>query len=376
MIKHKGYRYRIYPNATQRELIAKTIGCARFVYNHMLAESIAAHKQGERFVNRNAFNYRLTSLKAEYPWLSEADATALTAADDDLADAFSRFFKKQNGFPNYHKKKNGGSYTSKCVNGNIVIRDKHIKLPKLGLVKASIHRDAPPDAIIKSATVRIEPDGRFYVSILYEYDEAVPPVMPASYVGLDYKLDGLYMSSDGETASMPEYFRKAERKLAREQRRLSRKKGSLKGEEKSSNWKKQQRRVNRIHAHVANQRRDFLHKKSSEIANRYDVVCVEDLNMRSMSNKGFGNGKATMDNGYGLFLNMLEYKLADRGKLFVKVDKWFPSSQICNGCGSIHKLELSERTYRCPDCGTVIDRDLNAALNIKDEGLRILRKSA
>ena len=244
------------------------------------------------------------------------------------------------------------------------------------MVKASIHRDAPPDAIIKSATVRIEPDGRFYVSILYEYDEAVPPVMPASYVGLDYKLDGLYMSSDGETASMPEYFRKAERKLAREQRRLSRKKGSLKGEEKSSNWKKQQRRVNRIHAHVANQRRDFLHKKSSEIANRYDVVCVEDLNMRSMSNKGFGNGKATMDNGYGLFLNMLEYKLADRGKLFVKVDKWFPSSQICNGCGSIHKLELSERTYRCPDCGTVIDRDLNAALNIKDEGLRILRKSA
>ena len=153
-------------------------------------------------------------------------------------------------------------------------------------------------------------------------------------------------------------------------------KGSKKGETKSANYLKQLQKVNRIHRHIANQRLDNLHKISTEIANQYDVVCVEDLNMRSMSNKGFGNGKATLDNGYGQFLKMLDYKLSDRNKYLVKVDKWFPSSQICHCCGSVHHemKDLSVRTMKC-DCGLTIGRDQNAAINIKNEGLRILNNA-
>ena len=148
-------------------------------------------------------------------------------------------------------------------------------------------------------------------------------------------------------------------------------KGSKKNESKSNNYIKQLRKTNRIHRHIANQRNDNLHKLSTEIANLYDIVCVEDLNMTAIGNKGFKNGKATYDNGYGMFLNMLEYKLADRGKAFVKVDKFYPSSQLCSCCGNRKKLELSDRKYICT-CGLEIDRDLNAAINIKNEGLRLL----
>jgi putative transposase len=153
-------------------------------------------------------------------------------------------------------------------------------------------------------------------------------------------------------------------------------KGSKKNEPKSNNYLKQLKKVNKIHKHISNQRLDNLHQKSTEIANQYDIVCVETLNMRAMSNKGFGNGKATLDNGYGMFLNMLAYKLSDRGKYLIKVDKWFPSSQICSCCSNRHPMSLSDRVYRCECCGLTIDRDVNAAINIKNEGLRLLKESA
>ena len=377
MIRHKGYRYRIYPTEEQRELIAMTIGHARFVYNHMLEKSIEAYKSGESITSRNAFNYMLTSLKREYTWLYDVDSTALTAANDHLADAFKFFFRKQCGFPKFKsKRRDRASYISKCVNGNIHLEGKAIRLPKLGMVRAKIHRQPKADWKIKSATVSRDSDGKHYVSVLFEFEADVPSVTPVTAIGLDYKSDGLYMDSEGNIGSNHKCFRESHAKLAREQRKLSRKKGSRKGEAKSNNYLKQQTKVAKLHKHISNQRLDNLHKLSTEIANQYDVVCVESLNMRAMSNKGFGNGKATLDNGYGIFLNMLEYKLSDRGKHFVKIDKWFPSSQICHECGTIHKLELSERTYRCPDCGAVIDRDLNAALNIRDEGLRILHKAS
>jgi putative transposase len=195
-------------------------------------------------------------------------------------------------------------------------------------------------------------------------------------LGLIMRLMGLYTDNNGGKGTNHKYYRESHTKLAKEQRRLSRKIGNKKGSEKSHNYLKQLRKVNKIHRHIANQRLDNLHKISTEIANRYDVVCVEDLNMRLMSNKCFGNGKATLDNGYGLFLNMLEYKLSDRGKYFVKVDKWFPSSQICHNCGTLHPemKDLSNRVMDC-DCGCHIDRDKNAAQNILQEGLRLLNKS-
>ena len=390
---NKAIKYRIYPTAKQVELINNTFGCVRFVYNHMLAESIDTYAKGENFASRNAFNYRLTSLKKEYAWLCNVDSTALQGANDHLADAFSRFFKKQNDFPVFHKKKYEGCYTSKCVNKSIRLEDKAIRLPKLGVVRAKIHRQPKTDWKLKSATVRREDDGKYYVSVLFEFEADVSSSEPVRSVGLDYKSDGLYMDSEGNIGSNHKYFREGLERLAKAQRKLSRmmedniagyRTGPKGGRvpvykrplSECKNIQKQKLKVAKIHRHIANQRLDNLHKLSTEIANQYDVVCVESLDMKSMSNKGFGNGKATLDNGYGLFLDMLEYKLHDRGKYFIRVDKWFPSSQICHSCGSIHKLDLSERTYRCPDCDAVLDRDLNAALNIRDEGLRILKEAS
>ncbi len=222
---------------------------------------------------------------------------------------------------------------------------------------------------LKSATVSMDSDGKFYASCLFEYEELIAVNGSTDKViGLDYKSDGLYMDSDGNIGSNHKYYRESHDKLARAQCKLKHKTIG------SNNYRKQQLRINRIHKHIANQRLDNLHKLSTEIANRVDTVCVESLNMRSMSNKGFGNGRATMDNGYGMFLNMLEYKLIGRGKRLIEVDKWFPSTQICSCCGSRKKLAFNERIYKC-SCGLSIDRDLNAAINIRNEGLRILQSA-
>lgn len=233
--------------------------------------------------------------------------------------------------------------------------------------------------LIKSATVSQSSDGKYYASVLFTFQDSVITYIPDidNAIGLDYASDGLYVDNNGNVGSNHKYYRESHKKLAKEQRKLSRKKGSLKNEEKSKNYLKQLRKVNKIHTHIANQRLDNLHKISTEIANRYDVVCVETLNMRAMSNKGFGNGKATLDNGYGMFLSMLAYKLADRGKYLVKVDKWYPSSQICHCCGVRHPemKDLKIRKMKCA-CGLEMGRDQNAAINILHEGLRMLTSVA
>ena len=372
MKKNKAIKYRIYPNKGQQSLILKTFSCSRFVYNYMLEQSIKAHENGESLCTRNSFNYLLPSLKKEFVWLKEVDSKALESANDNLAVAFLKFFKKDMNFPKFHKKKLSSSYTTRCINGNIALLDKGIKLPKLGKVRASLHRMPKKDWKLKSATVSQSSDGKFYASVLFEYESDINYQADLNNaIGLDYASNGLFIDSNGRRGTNHKYYREAQKKLAKEQRKLSRMKGSKKNEPKSNNYIKQLRKVNRVHRHIANQRLDNLHKISTEIANRYDVVCVESLNMRSMANKVFGNGKATMDNGYGMFLRMLEYKLSDRGKTLVKVDRFYPSSQLCSCCGNRKKLELSERKYICT-CGLEIDRDLNAAINIKNEGLRLL----
>lgn len=296
-----------------------------------------------------------------------------------LHNCFDKKRKKRNAFPNFKSEKHSRkSYTTNNQNGTVaVIDNQYIRLPKIGKVKAVIHRVPSADWNVKSATISQDSDGKFYASVLFEYDKTIVSVpVSDNAIGLDYASDGLYVDDKGSIGSNHKYYREAHNKLAKEQCRLSHKVGSKKNETKSNNYMKQLRKVNKIHKHIANQRLDYLHKTSTEIANQYDVVCVESLNMRSMSNKGFGNSKATMDNGYGMFLNMLEYKLAERGKHFVKVDKWFPSSQICHQCGATHKemKDLTIRTMEC-DCGLTISRDQNAAINIKNEGLRILKSA-
>ena len=320
---NKAIKYRLYPNDEQKVMFAKTFGCCRFVYNQLLALQKQRYKDGESHLSKLKSNeFATRTLKKDYDFLKEID-----------------------------------------------------KFAKVGMVKAVIHKLPKDDWKLKSVTVSQDSVGNYFASVLFEYEqEDIPSVSKSSTnaIGLDYKSDGLYMDSNGNKAGVHKYYRESHKKLAKQQRRLSRKAGSKKNETKSSNYFKQMRKVNRIYRKIANQRLDSLHKKSTEIANQYDIVCVEDLDMKAIGNKGFGNGKATFDNGYGMFLNMLDYKLKERGKYFVKVDKWYPSSQICHCCGSVKKLDLKDRVYTC-DCGYTGDRDHNAAINILTEGLRILQ---
>lgn len=372
------YKYRLYPNAEQQVLFAKTFGCCRKIWNLMLADRNKAYQEDKTSIEPKPASY-----KEDYPFLKEVDSLALANVQLNQRKAFKEFFKsckaKKNdrGFPKFKSAKTSKrSYTTNNQNGTIEIGDGFIKLPKVGKVKAVIHRKAEAGWMLKSATVSQSSDGNFWCSVLFEYENQADSVCidTDKTIGLDYKSDGLYCDSNGNVATCHKFYRESQTKLAKEQRKLSRKKGNKKGETKSNNFLKQQKRVNKIHRHIANQRNDFLHKISTEIANQYDVIAVEDLNMRSLSNKGFGNGKATMDNGYGAFLNMLEYKLNRRGKYFVKVDRFYPSSQTCHICGYINPevKNLSVRKWICPACGTAHDRDINAAVNIRNEGLRLL----
>lgn len=369
---NKAIKYRLYPTTEQCIMFAKTFGCCRKVYNLMLSDKIESYKSTGKFANVTPAKY-----KKDYPFLKEVDSLALANTQLNLQNAFRNFLnksrKKKNGFPKFKSAKHSRkSYTTNNQHGTISIIDNAVKLPKIGKIKAVIHRRPDADWIIKSATISQERDGSYYISILFEFEKIITQITKSdNAIGLDYKSDGLYADSNGNIGTNHKYYRESHRKLAKAQRKLSRMLGSKKGEAKSNNYMKQLCKVNKIHRHIANQRLDNLHKISTEIANQYDAVCVESLNMKAMSNKSFGNGKATLDNGYGLFLNMLEYKLADRGKYFIKVDKWFPSSQICSCCGSRKKLTLADRIYKC-NCGLTIDRDVNAAINIKNEGLRLL----
>ena len=373
---NKAIKYRVYPTTEQIIMFAKTFGCCRKVYNLMLSDKVESYKSTGKFATVTPAKY-----KKDYPYLKEVDSLALANKQLDLQEAFRKRFskscKKKNGFPKYKSAKHSRkTYTTNNQKGTVAIIDnKYIKLPKIGKVRAVIHRIPDGDWVIKSATVSQESDGKYYVSVLFEFDNIINPYVAdkTNAIGLDYASDGLYVDNNGNVGTNHKYYRESYDKLAKEQRKLSRMQGSKKGEAKSHNYIKQLRKVNKIHRHIANQRLDNLHKISTEIANQYDVVCVESLNMRSMSNKGFGNGKATLDNGYGMFLSMLEYKLSDRSKYLVKVDKWFPSSQICHRCGTLHPemKNLVIRTMKC-DCGLTISRDQNAAINILQEGLRLL----
>ena len=373
-------KYRLYPTSEQKIMFAKTFGCCRKVYNLMLAEKIESYKTTGKFAAVTPAKY-----KNDFPYLKEVDSLALANVQLNLQSAFKNHFdknrRKKTGFPKFKSAKHSRkSYTTNNQNGTVAIIDnRYIRLPKIGKIKAVIHRVPGTNWKLKSATVSCDSDGKYYVSVLFEYENSASTyvVDENNAIGMDYASDGLYVDDKGNMGTNHKFYRESHKKLAKEQRRLSRKKGSRKGEDKSHNYLKQQRKVNRIHTHIANQRKDNLHKISTEIANQYDIVCVESLNMRNMSNSGFGNGKATLDNGYGMFLDMLEYKLANRGKYLVKVDKWYPSSQICHCCGKRHPemKDLKIRTMRC-ECGCVMDRDRNAAMNIKKEGLRILNSVA
>ena len=366
--QNKAFKFRLYPNKEQQELLAKTFGCVRFVYNKMLAERKEIYekfKDDKEKLKEQKFPTP-AKYKDEFPFLKEVDSLALANAQIHLQNAYKNFFEGRAAFPKFKSKKHKQSYTTNMVNGNIKMEDGHIKLPKFKKpMKMKQHREIPADYKIKSCTISKTKTGKYYISILTEYEKDIRPVKIQKVVGLDFAMDGLYVDSEqGEKANYPRYYRQALDKLAKAQRILSRRK---KG---STRWEKQRLKVAKLHDKIANQRRNFLHHKSKELAANYDAVIIEDLDMKGMS-QALSFGKSVHDNGWGMFISFLEYKLKEQGKQLVKIDKWFPSTKKCSRCGNEKEMSLSERVYKCT-CGLVLDRDYNSAINIKKEGLRLL----
>lgn len=370
---NKAYRFRIDPSAEQEVLIRKTFGCVRFLWNQMLSERqviYELHKDDKEALRR--LKYRTPAgYKAEYQWLREVDSLALCNAQLNLNSAFQKYFhEKGTGYPKFKSRKNPvQSYTTNNQGGTVRVMEdgKHVRIPKLGDIRIRLHRQIPDGHKIKSATISRNATGKYHISILTEYTADIKPITPCpqKVLGLDYSSKALYVDHNGSSADYPRYLRQMESRLKKEQRKLS------KRTKNGANWKKQKKRVARLHEKVSNQRKDFLHKESRRLAEKWDAIAIEDLNMKSLS-QALSLGKSTMDNGNGMFRNLLAYKLAEQGKPLVKIDKWFPSSRRCGTCGRINKeLALKDRVWIC-DCGTVHNRDENAANNIRKEGIRLL----
>ena len=361
---NKAYKFRLYPNKEQEILFNKTFGCVRFIFNKMLGDKIEHYKETKEKLNNTPAQY-----KKEFEWLKEVDSLALANAQMNLQTAYNNFFRSpKTGFPKFKsKKKNKNSYTTNNQSGTIDIVDKYIKLPKVGLVKMKQHRVIPSEQKIKSVTISKTPSGEYYISILVEYD-FVPSIISLDKnkaLGLDYASHSFYVDSQNREADYPRFYRNALDKLVKEQRKLSLRKYS------SNNYYKQKLKVAKLHEHISNQRKEWIHKLSTQLANEYDYVCVEDINMQNMA-QSLKLGKSTNDNGFGMFRAILNYKLEDRGKKLIKIDKWFPSSKMCRFCGNINKeLTLADRIWTC-SCGEVINRDENAAINIMNVGLSMV----
>ena len=350
----KAYNFRLYPDVEQVNKINQTIGSARFIYNKMLEDKIKHYNKEKEGLNNTPAQY-----KKEYLFLKEVDSQALSQSHQDLNKAYRNFFRKKSKFPKFKKKGVKDKYRSCVTNNNIRIEDDFLKMPKIGLIKIKMERQLPEGSKIKNVTISKTKTNKYFASIQFEYEKNIEQVEPAQFLGLDYSMSDFYVDSEGVKGNYPKFYRNTQKKLAKEQRKLSRmKKGS-------NNYNKQKIKIAKVHEKIANQRKDFLHKTSRKIANFYDVVCVEGLNMKAMS-QTMNFGKSVHDNGWGMFTHMLKYKLEESGKKLIVADKFFPSTKQCSSCkNKKESILLSERIYECEHCKLSIDRDLNAALNLK-----------
>ena len=386
------YKYRIYPTKEQETLILKTCGCSRFIYNKLLSD----YEQQRMQKIENPKMLTPAKFKHEFPWLKEVDSLSLCNAQLNLQTAYKKFWKEYfpqackqkdinkkykkcavkqfnknpeyefkitdiKGYPNFHSKRNSKQkYTTNNINNSIRIEHGLLKLPKLGYIKVNFHRYCKGQ--IKSVTISIE-CGKYYISILtHQEDKIIQPQTKQNVLGIDMSLQCFAAYSNGTKTKYPKYYRKSEKRLKRLNRSRSRK---VIG---SKNYEKHNKRIAVLHKHIVNQRLNFLYNEVKRIIQQYNIVVVEDIDLRNMANKKCHHGKSIGDNGFGMFRSILDYKLKEMGGQLIKADKFFPSSQLCNKCGYQNKQikNLSIRHWTCPNCEVEHDRDVNAAINLKN----------
>ena len=366
---YRTYKFRMYPNAEQRQVLARYFGSVRFIYNHYLAERKRQYEESGRSDNYAKQAKDLVALKRTegFDWLKEINSQTLQQTLMHLDAAYRNFFNHTADFPKFKSRKRGGSFT---VPQFCYIEDGYVHIPKFkdGL-KVKEHRKVR--GAVRSMTVSITPTGKYYVSILTE--EKFEPIAKTNQsVGLDMGLKSLVTTSEGETYDNNRYTKKYEQKLATAPMHLSRK------QKDSNGWERQRLKVAKIHETLANSRRDWQHKVSADIVERYDTICIEDLGVKHMEEKKKGGkknrlSKSISDAGWSSLVAMIVYKAEMNDKTVVKVDRYYPSSKTCCVCGwKNESLSLADRSWTCPECGTKHDRDVNAAVNILSEGLRVL----
>ena len=360
----KAFKYRIYPTKKQQDLIQKTFGCCRFVYNYYLNMRKESYEKDKTYVTYNMCSKDMTSLKKQLEWLKEPDKDALQKSLKDLDVAYQKFFKEHTGYPKFKSKKNRyKSYRTSCTNNNIRYDNRKIKLPKIGWIKTKDKQ--LPQGRILNATISQEPNGHYYCSLCCTDVELPQFTKTNKNIGIDLGICDFAIFSDGTKIENPRFYEKLENKLVKLQHELSRKTIG------SNRWDKARIKVANLQKHISNQRKDFLQKLTTHIVKNYDVICIEDLDVKSMKETDSTiRNKRVSDVSWSEFRRMLTYKTQWYGKELSVIDRFYPSSQICHICGHISgKKSTDIRQWTCPNCQSELDRDINAAINILNEGL-------